>query len=519
MSNLDLNEDQLNRKSRARQRIIDRINNADFSDFDATPWKDPNVIRPIPGKQEQFLATDDVQVVLYGGSAGSGKTEAIVLDQLRHIHDPNFESITFRRNTKSLKGAGGVFNKAGTVYMKLGAEQRLADMLYRFPQGSVSRYSHLEHGRATAEANHAGLEYSAIYFDELHLFPKDAFFFMMSRLRSNAKIQSYIKATCNPTPKEAEGGWLHEFLEGFYIDEYGYPIEENSGKVRYFISQDDGTLAWGDSRDEMKARYGMDCDPISFTFISAIIVDNPVVCKLQPSYLRALKNMGRIERERLLYGCWNVSAKGSGYFQREWIDFVDPKDVPKRKKTVRAWDLASSIKSEVNNDPDSSAGVKISLCEDGYYYVESAKEFQDRPAGVLSNVIETAELDGRNCFVSIPKDAGAAGEFAYLMFAKPLIHSGYRVKKSKTRKGKLERFMGFSNAAENGLVKVVRGGWNDKWIAQLENFDPDRKRQHDDLVDATSDSYNLLNNQKGVQKITTTFSPASLTKANEFSKI
>jgi len=85
-----------------------------------------------------------------------------VLDQLRHIHDPKFESITFRRNTKSLKGAGGVYNKAGAVYMKLGAEQRLADMLYRWPSGSVSRYSHLEHGRSTAEANHAGLEYSAI---------------------------------------------------------------------------------------------------------------------------------------------------------------------------------------------------------------------------------------------------------------------------------------------------------------------------------------------------------------------
>jgi len=70
MSNLDLNEEQLNRKSRARQRIIDRINNADFSDFNVTPWKDPNVIRPIPGKQEQFLATEDVQIVLYGGSAG-----------------------------------------------------------------------------------------------------------------------------------------------------------------------------------------------------------------------------------------------------------------------------------------------------------------------------------------------------------------------------------------------------------------------------------------------------------------
>ena len=95
-------------------------------------------------------------------SAGSGKTEALVLDQLQHIHDPNFESITFRRNTKSIKGAGGIFHKAGKVYMKLGAEQRLNDLMYKWPSGATTRYAHLEYNERTAEADHQGLEYSAI---------------------------------------------------------------------------------------------------------------------------------------------------------------------------------------------------------------------------------------------------------------------------------------------------------------------------------------------------------------------
>ena len=54
-------------KSKARQDIRDKISNIDVSNFDATPWTDPNIIRPIPGKQEQFLMTEDVQVVWYGG--------------------------------------------------------------------------------------------------------------------------------------------------------------------------------------------------------------------------------------------------------------------------------------------------------------------------------------------------------------------------------------------------------------------------------------------------------------------
>lgn len=515
MSTLDYNEDELNNASKARQVIIDKINSLDVSNFDASPWKDPNVIRPIPGKQEQFIQSD-CQITIYGGSAGSGKSEAIVIDQLRHIDDPNFESVTFRRSTKSLKGAGGIFNKAGSVYKRLGASTRLNDMMYVWPSGATCRYSHLEHGKNTAEENHAGLEYSAIYFDELHTFDKETFFFMLSRLRSNANIQSYVKATCNPAPPESTGGWMHELLDGFYIDEYGYPIEEHSGVVRYFISDDDGDIIWGDSREELQAQYGMDCDPISFTFISALIVDNPVVCKLQPSYLTALKNMGRVERERLLYGCWKVSPQGSGYFKREWVDaFVDAREVPKRIKTVRAWDLASSIKSEVNNDPDRTAGVKISLCEDGYFYVESCITFLDRPAGVLKTLKETADTDGKKCWISLPKDPGQAGDVAFHTYSSPLITSGYKIKKSNTRKGKLERFTGFSNAAENGMIRVVRGKWNDEWISELENFDPDRRNQKDDRVDATSDAYTILTKGKSLPN-KFTFNPSSLMKSNAF---
>ena len=97
-------------------------------------------------------------------SAGCAKTEAIVMDQLHYINDPKFESITFRKNSSSLAGAGGIFNKAGELYLKLGATQRKSNqnMMYKFPSGATARYSHLDGGKATAESNHAGLEYSAI---------------------------------------------------------------------------------------------------------------------------------------------------------------------------------------------------------------------------------------------------------------------------------------------------------------------------------------------------------------------
>ena len=304
---------------------------------------------------------------------------------------------------------------------------------------------------------------------------------MLSRLRSNADgLDAIVRATCNPEAKESEGGWLHEFLDDFYLDEYGYPIPERSGVLRWFISDENGNLAWGDSKEELQARYGLDCDPMSFTFISAQIYDNKVLCKLQPSYVSALKNLGRVERERLLYGGWNVSPTGSGYFKREWVEFVQAKDLPRMTKVIRAWDLGSSVKSELNQNPDPTAGVKIGVGDDGNFYVMSAKEILARPAGVEKLIHDTAEVDGKGCPVSIPKDPGAGGQVQFEHYARPLILKGYKVKKSKTHKGKLERFSGFSNAAENGMVKIVKGDWNDKYISQLENFDPERRRQHDD---------------------------------------
>lgn len=153
-------DEEIGGASAARQRIVDMINNLDAANFDITPWTKPNTIRPLPKQEEMILST--AQVTFFGGSAGSGKSDGIVLDPLQHKNDPNFEAITFRRTTKSLKGAGGIFQKAGKVYNKLGAKQNLSELKYTFPSGSTARYSHMEHGVNTAEQDHAGLEYSAI---------------------------------------------------------------------------------------------------------------------------------------------------------------------------------------------------------------------------------------------------------------------------------------------------------------------------------------------------------------------
>ncbi|NIM76818.1 MAG: terminase, partial [Armatimonadetes bacterium] len=43
-------------------------------------------IRPQRGPQEAFLATP-ADIAIYGGAAGGGKTWALLLEPLRHIHN------------------------------------------------------------------------------------------------------------------------------------------------------------------------------------------------------------------------------------------------------------------------------------------------------------------------------------------------------------------------------------------------------------------------------------------------
>ena len=62
-------------------------------------------IRPQTGKQEQFLSTP-ADIAIYGGGAGSGKTWALLLEPLRHINNPKFGAVIFRRTYPQITNEG-----------------------------------------------------------------------------------------------------------------------------------------------------------------------------------------------------------------------------------------------------------------------------------------------------------------------------------------------------------------------------------------------------------------------------
>lgn len=446
------------------------------------------ILRPQPGPQERFLSST-ADLAIYGGSAGGGKTWALLMEPLRHRKVPTFACVIFRRTFPQVMNPGGLFDESMKLYPLAGGAPVMTGMQWRFPSGAVVRFAHMEHDKNRMDWQ--GAQVPLICFDELTHFSRSQFFYMLSRNRSMSGVKPYVRATCNPVPEDDElGGWIHEFV-GWYIGEDGYAIEERSGVVRWFVNHND-SLHWAESAEELIERFSyLDEPPTpkSFTFIKSSVYDNQILLRSDPGYLSNLQALPLVDKERLLGdrvrgGNWLIRAEAGKVFNRNWFELVDA--APANGRTVRFWDLAATEKQLGKNDPDFTAGVKIRRVGDEYYVLDCISE-QLSPAKTDIIIKNAAAQDGMNVSIRLEREGGSSG----VRDARNTIAmlAGYDVRYVSPQGDKVMRAKGLSAQALAGNVKVVRGSWNDRWLRILHNFP---EGAHDDEVDASSGAFNEL---------------------------
>lgn len=271
---------------------------------------------PQPGPQETFLATP-ADIAIYGGAAYGGKSWALCYEPLRHVDNPGFGAVIFRRTAPQITNEGGLWDEAGKIYPLADAEPRVGTLDWIFPSGANVGFRHLQH-----EANKydwQGTQVPLIGFDELTHFTESQFFYLISRNRSTCGVRPYIRATTNPDA----GSWVKRFLAP-WVDRKS-PIRAASGELLWFV-REDGKIVWGRTQAELKARRP-DLVPKSVTFIKATIWDNKIGMALDPGYLGNLQAQTPVEKARLLDGDWDVVNEGLVY-----PDFgrcvVEPEDWP-----------------------------------------------------------------------------------------------------------------------------------------------------------------------------------------------
>lgn len=254
-----------------------------------------NPIEPQPGPQRTFLKTK-ADLAVYGGSAGGGKTFALLLESVRHTRRRGFGAVIFRRTYPQIMAEGGLWDESANIYPWAGGTPLVGSVEWRFSEHQTSiSFRHLQH-----EANKydwQGSQIPLLGFDELSHFSESQFWYMLSRNRSACGVRPYVRATTNPDP-----GWVKQLLAPWVDREYD-GRKAVSGEVRWFIRQS-GEIRWVPEGTP---------DAKSLTFVRASIYDNPALLRVNPEYLANLKALPPVERARLLDGDWDVRREGLVY--------------------------------------------------------------------------------------------------------------------------------------------------------------------------------------------------------------
>jgi predicted phage terminase large subunit-like protein len=472
---------------------------------------------PCSEKQRLFLMDNTTDIILLGGGAGGGKSAGCLIKNLDGINDPHFRCTIFRRTAPELKRQGGLIDESQAIYRDFAPTGpntgwKSQAMVWKFPSGATIAFSAIAGDDDLGSWQ--GSQLTRALIDEVcDKWTEKQVLFLLSRLRSaHSKVNPQLIMTANPDINSFMKSWVDYSLD----PETGVPVAGTEHRIRWLVTIEN-QVYWADSPEESFELYGkprgmvyargMSEDeikkhhpsklfiPKSFRFIPTGVFDNPYL--LPPknnSYLANLLSQPYVNQLKFLHGSWVAKENGAGHFKREWVKIVEHPPVIVSQR-VRSYDLASSEPTTSNKNVDYTAGVKMSRDKAGIYTIEDVVRFQKLPHGVLEEICRTADNDGiEDTVVTIPRDPGAGGKTSNMFTVKMLSEKGITVRSITTsgHSSKLHRFGPFSAMAEAGLVRVVKGDWNEAFFLELENFLPNNRNQKDDQVDATSDAFNTL---------------------------
>lgn len=393
---------------------------------------------PTP-KQSALLLLNPIQEVFYGGAAGGGKSEALLMAALQYVDVPNYSALILRRTYKDLSLPNAIMDRAKQWLLKTDAHWAPAKYQWEFPSGAKLTFGYIQYETDVYQYDSA--EFQFIGFDELTQFLETQYQFMFGRLRRTLELQAAgvplrMRAASNP------GGVGHVWCKNRFI----------------------------------KSGGSKDC-----IFIPASIRDNPHLD--YDEYVKQLSKLDPVLRAQRLAGDWDIDYQGN-LFDRRWFEkhYVD-KVNGSRIRRCRAWDFAATA-----GGGDWTVGALLAHNIDTKTWtVEHIIRGQWGPARVEQIVKAFAERDGRQTMVRVEQEPGASGKTVVDQFVRLL--AGWDVKGVPASGSKESRLRPFAAQCEAGNVDVVNGSWNSDWLDEICAF-PQVK--HDDQADATATAFNEL---------------------------
>lgn len=162
---------------------------------------------PTSKRQAMFLQSTDF-LNIFGGAASGGKSHCGLMRFLKYVKDPNFVGYVFRKNGTDIKKEGGLFWAAVKMFQTY--DKRVTyttqPMVIKFPdpidpkkKGATISFTGLDDQEGMNAIQ--GINISAAMIDEACQVGEQEFWWLLTRLRTEANMTPNIWLTCNPSPE------------------------------------------------------------------------------------------------------------------------------------------------------------------------------------------------------------------------------------------------------------------------------------------------------------------------------
>jgi phage terminase large subunit-like protein len=437
--------------------------------------------------------SSSADILIFGGSAGSGKSRGLLMEPMRHLQNPKFGGVIFRRTYPNIRNEGGLWDESKEVYLGIGGRPREGNLDWVFPSGARMQFRHLSSEKELLDWHGAQVPFFG--FDELTEFTEKSFWYLLSRNRSTSGVRPYVRATCNPDSES----WVARLID-WWIDEEGFPMQERSGTLRWMVRVDE-QIEWADSKEEavdVAVQAGTPLKlaklmPKSFTFVPAKLSDNPTLEKADPGYRTNLMALPYVDRMRLLEGNWRVKpATGEMFPRGKWrIRNV----APAKLNRCRGWDKAGTE----GGTGARSAGVLVAYDPEtmGWWILHAtAGRWSDIDReNVLKAIAQRDDLLYKQVPIIIEQEPGSGGKDSALASVRRL--AGHAVGITTVTGPKVTRWRSLAAQVQAGNVSVLDdGSWDvEDFLSELNLLSGDEKEDKPrlkDFADAASLAFNRL---------------------------
>ncbi len=417
-------------------------------------------------KQALFLLHDEVKEVMYGGAAGGGKTDALLMGALQYVDTPGYAALVLMKSFADLALPSAGMSRLQTWLAGSKARKVDGGRSWHFPSGASVTFGYLDN--LGDEQRYRTAEFQSVSFDELTRFPEQAYRFLFSRLRKPVSgplsaVPLRMRSATNP------GGSGHEWVKKRFVPDAYHRVR---GAARF------DRVWWNRGR----------------LFTPARRQDNEHLD--QSSYGDMLAELIPVQRAQLDEGDWQ--AHEGGHFKRPWFreyrDFTDawllmPGARPFIKSHAQIV-IAVDPAGGTSDSADYTAMIVGARCG---YDLLILGVVRDRIAveGIVPRLLEL-------CLQWQPAYVVMENEFlqsAYVREARrtpgiPTVHAI-----STEGRSKLVRATPAILRAEQGTIYIPEREvhWREDYLGELCAFTGDEKEDaHDDQVDATAHLVNAI---------------------------